>query len=876
MSLSVWTQTSGYSFGSHFAEQTLNIALPVTNDAGVTYQVISGALPDNVFLIGNRLIGTPFVLKNQLNYNFCIRASSSAGISDRTFQITIVEPNIPTFITPPDNLDIGVNHQFYVLDSTYVNYQLEAYDLNASGQPLNYFIASNDGNLPPGLTLSSTGLISGFIQPILSLTPQDGTGDYDNGSFDGVGYDFGLRSTDGFDDYTYDTVFFDFNVPTQNIVSLNANYQFRVTITDGIAYSQRIFRIFVVGNDEFRADSTTRNGLADEFTADATYIRQPYWITDPNLGTYRANNYIVIPIALYDNKQVIFRLETTNQEVYASTLQISQTDNNINSNTLTVTNVRGTPAIGQYFSLEYYVPGATDAVYQISLVTDLGNNTYRLTLTSDLLITVPNGLPLYIGSLGVLPGTEYNIPNIGLQFDPITGDVYGTVPYQPAVTKKYTFTITATRLGTKEDTTSNSRTFTINILGDVNSEINWNTSGNLGAIPANYTCTLAVVATSTVPNAQVIYEQTAGQLPEGLTLNPDGEITGMPNQFYNLETGELGLTTFYDTDVDNVHYTNQTFDHGTTSIDRVYTFTVQASDQFGYSAVEKDFTVTITTPNTVPFSNIVTRPFLTSSQRTIWQNFINNTTIFTPTSIYRPSDSNFGIQSSLTVLVYAGIQTEAAAAYVGAMGLNVKRKRFQFGGVKKAVAIDPNTNEPVYEAVYVQMIDPLEPNGKHLPLSVKTNSSAPEAITVDDSNSIWSVNLSDLTADGQNATRPLYNVTADSTGYQISNPNTDTYYPNSITNWQTRLSGVGLSERNYLPLWMRSIPSGSKAQLGYVLALPLCFCKPGTADDIITNIKFNGFDFKVIDYTIDRFIINAVTGNINDKYLVFRNDRITV
>jgi hypothetical protein len=119
-------------------------------------------------------------------------------------------------------------------------------------------------------------------------------------------------------------------------------------------------------------------------------------------------------------------------------------------------------------------------------------------------------------------------------------------------------------------------------------------------------------------------------------------------------------------------------------------------------------------------------------------------------------------------------------------------------------------------------------------------------------------------------------VTVDSTGYEISNPNPDTYFPNSISNWQKRLRNVGLTERNYLPLWMRSIPSGSKEQLGYTLSVPLCFCKPGTADTILLNIKFSGFDFKVLDYTVDRFIIDSVTGYLGDKYLVFKNDRITV
>jgi hypothetical protein len=84
------------------------------------------------------------------------------------------------------------------------------------------------------------------------------------------------------------------------------------------------------------------------------------------------------------------------------------------------------------------------------------------------------------------------------------------------------------------------------------------------------------------------------------------------------------------------------------------------------------------------------------------------------------------------------------------------------------------------------------------------------------------------------------------------------------------------NERNYLPLWMRSIQPGETQEINYVAAVPLCYCKPGGADDIILNIKNSGFDFKLLDYTVDRYIIDSVTGEYTDKYLVFRNDRTTI
>ena len=223
------------------------------------------------------------------------------------------------------------------------------------------------------------------------------------------------------------------------------------------------------------------------------------------------------------------------------------------------------------------------------------------------------------------------------------------------------------------------------------------------------------------------------------------------------------------------------------------------------------------------------------------------------------------------MLVYAGIETKVASAYVGAMGLNHKRKRFHFGGVKKATSVDRATGLEVYEIVYVQMLDPLEPNGKHLPLKL-TSSQENNIITADNNPN----SLSNLTIDSHINISSNNPITVDSTGYEISDPRSNNYYPNSITNWRTRLKQVGANERNYLPLWMRSIPDGEKEETDYVLAIPLCYCRVGTADKILLNIKFSEFDFKNIDYTVDRYIIDSVTGQDSDKYLVFKNDRITV
>jgi len=1052
----------GYIVGSPFVTQGLDAyqfcirANGTANSTAAQFDAgkfIPGGTITGTFLVGMTLTGSgiptgTYIVSDNGDGSFAVNVTKNIasvstagyGFADRTFKMNINGANAPVFTTPAGNLPVGTHQQLYALDNTFVSYQIEAFDENTLlGNNLKYFIASGDGKLPPGLTLSNSGEISGYIlpNPQTVVTVDSGTGAFDDAYFDDAGYDFATLPTDGFDSYQYDDVTWDYSSNVVPPSTLNQNYQFKVTVSDGISSAQRVFKIFVLGNDAFRADSTEKDGFAGGFTADSSFLRTPVWLSKTNLGTYRANNYLTVPVALYDNSNVIFRLETTNCEVYAVTKKLTQFDNiqsitltgnltlnspvitgvehayaytagqtiegagipsgsivsstssdillsnvvitstngtftcdfatsqlyvgqkitvsgqfgvssqiadytppsissggktssvyyitatngftsftlsntfngihvttiagtptgvtftanaytltlstnatlNLTGSTmiyggtsLTISNASKAPTPGQYFTFDNYIAGASSDIYLISSVADLGSGSYRLTLSTPLKIVPPDLSGFYIGTLSQLPN--------GTTFDVNTGEIYGKVPYQPAITQVYTFTVTAVRSNpslTNSEYVISFKTFNIVILGLVTSQITWNSPSALGSIPAAYPSTLSVSASSNVPSTTVLYYLTGGSLPYGLSLSIDGEIVGTPTQYgLGADSGVYGLTTFHDTDSNGVRYVNQTFDNSSTTIDRKFTFQVTASDSYQYSALPKTFTINVTSPNSVPYSNITTQPFLAPAQRNAWRAFINNTAIFTPSSIYRANDPVFGVQTNLQMLVYAGIQTEAAAAYVGAMGLGFKRKRFKFSSVKTAVAIDPNSGNDVYEVVYVQMIDPSETSTLHPSASFKSKSLEPETITVDDSNSIWSTNLSDLTANAPFSTRPGYEITVDSTGYQVSNPNTDTYYNNTITNWQNHLSTVGLTERNYLPLWMRSIPSGSKAQLGYVLCVPICFCKPGTSAKILTNIKYSGFDFNTIDYTVDRFTISAVTGYTSDKYLVFRDDRITV
>lgn len=264
-------------------------------------------------------------------------------------------------ITPPDRL----NTAFFVLDSAPVEFQLQAIDSDLrAGQKLNYYIADNDGELPPGLTLSSEGLISGFVDPVLGLDIDQEQG-YDLDPFDTGPSDLFIADDNGFDSFFYDTTFYGFAERTRLPRKLNRNYTFTVTVEDDVSFSKRQFSIYVVGDDFLRADNTIMKAATGLFTADNTFLRNPIWLTSGNLGVKRANNFITLYLDVYD-------------------------------------------------------PNAL-----------LGEISYNLQPFND-------------------DGTESVLPP-GLELDGLTGEIAGTVPYQPAVSKEYKFTVEALRQFVDED-----------------------------------------------------------------------------------------------------------------------------------------------------------------------------------------------------------------------------------------------------------------------------------------------------------------------------------------------------------------------------------------------------------------------------------------
>lgn len=471
------------------------------------------------------------------------------------------------------------------------------------------------------------------------------------------------------------------------------------------------------------------------------------------------------------------------------------------------------------------------------------------------------------------------------------------------------------------------KTFTLNLLGNVDSRIEWITDSDLGSIKPNLISTLAIEAASSIPGTKLVYEVISGNLPSGLTLTYDGQIIGKVTEISG-QPGR-GLTVF--------DSGTTSFDLGLdTTFDRINQFTVRVRDRFNYSAIERTFTLSIDDADTLSHSNIYARPYLSQSVRNDYNVFASDINIFPPEDIYRPNDPEFGVQNQLEMLVYAGIEAKSIAEFVSAISKNHKRKRFIIGDLKTAVAKNPGSNEIVYEVIYLEIIDPSEPasgktrnsfsvntektitvdsiqyaakddvtkkgagypeiliQGRNIDISIPLDNPNNLDIETRDGGTVennTSDNDIDIETRNQGNVEVSVNITdsepyrlrpetntikSDSNAVKVSNSKDNVKYITNISNMRDRIAEIGDTESDYLPLWMRTRQTLGSEVPGYRTAIPIVYCKAGTGESVLQNIKNSDFDFKKINFEIDRYIIDSTNTSSQEQYLLFANYQFNV
>lgn len=510
-------------------------------------------------------------------YQFVIRAHTPDGVFDRDFSIDVLDFSAPVWSTTTgytSNVDyntstayliIGPEREKYAITRQWVDYQFVATTSNTSNY-LHFYIPEHGGKLPPGLTLSSSGRLTGFINDSLIFDgSQADTGGYDEESYDSYSYDFGVLA--------YDSI----GVPKI--------YQFKVTVTDGVNEASRYFKILVVSPEMVRNPERIQMKLETSLiTTVSNYIPPIQFINGTDLGIARASNNLTIDISGYDP------LPESGQVLYK------------------------------------FIPGPD----------------------------VTSNLPAY------------------LTLDQHTGMLYGYVPYQPAYTTNYSLTVEAIKTFSTY-TSISTTTFSLAIKGEVESTIEWVSSATLAPITVGEISESSVIAKQINSDYKIKYMLVDGQLPDGITLLPDGSLAGIPS------------------------YTST----GT------YNFTVTAQDVYELSAVDKTFKLTVLPYDEKKYTRIFSRPFLSLAQRDIYTAFVSDTAIFPLNSLYRPQDKNFGVQSEFKVVLEFGIEETALSNYMSALRENFYKKTLYFGDIKVAVAKDL-LGDAIYEVVYVDIIDNLE------------------------------------------------------------------------------------------------------------------------------------------------------------------------
>jgi|694.fasta_scaffold02619_31 hypothetical protein len=417
-----------------------------------------------------------------------------------------------------------------------------------------------------------------------------------------------------------------------------------------------------------------------------------------------------------------------------------------------------------------------------------------------------------------------NTTPTGLTLDPNSGWLYGYIPPLGLASITYPFSVRVYETA-NPDVISNPYNYSLTVTGPLSGEVTWLTPSNLGTIDNGTTSTLYVAAIS-ASGLSLQYQLVSGsasRLPQGLELLTSGDIAGR----VSFDTFALdGGTTTFDVTTNPLYNTviNPATSTTETTFDLSCTFTVNAFSVNGVVNATQTFTITVIRQFNEPFDNLYIQAMPPQNDRTFVNTFLQNSTIFPPSSIYRYNDPNFGVARNIFYYHAYGLTAATLDDYVSSLNLNHYWKNLVLGSIQTAQALDDNGNI-LYEIVYSKIIDDLVNNqgqsvGKEVTLAYPVQGADSTEIT--------------------------------------------TVYPNSLVNMRTQVIDVVGQVSNVLPRWMVSKQTNGQV-LGFIPAWVIAYCKPGQSGQIAYNIKTAiGDALNVVDYQVDRYELdNLLTKNWN-------------
>jgi hypothetical protein len=229
--------------------------LVATADSTVFYSVIAGRLPPGVqidqtgILSGNPLAtadvqGVPSDVINDTTSQFAVRAYTKTtvngvtvitGLADRTFTITVTGQSTVTWTTPAGNIATFFDGE-QIAPVTLQYNDPDIYSTN--------IVTVIAGALPTGLTVSTAGVITGYITPNPDATVTETT------------------------------------------------YSFTLRVTNGLTSDTRTFSILVYARSLMTADNTFVTADNTFITADISPVQSPIILTPTgSIGSTRSDNF---------------------------------------------------------------------------------------------------------------------------------------------------------------------------------------------------------------------------------------------------------------------------------------------------------------------------------------------------------------------------------------------------------------------------------------------------------------------------------------------------------------------------------------------------------------------------------------------------------
>jgi len=845
MSTITWVTKKG-DLGTIPESQFFSFPLEATDSDGqpLTYSFVAGSMPGGMYITrSGEFRGAPTILSavNQSQaYSFTARASNNDGdVADRSFTLTVNNTVGPQVFPRPDL--IGA-----FFDGEFLSYQFQSTNDNPSATATWKVVK---GDLPPGTTLSTNGLLSGYVDIIAANINDLG---YEAASWETVVFDALPESTDKY-------------------------YNFTIEVTDGGKYDTLNVRVLIVSKSAYTADNdiTVINNTFITIDHDMNY--RPIILNAPNSLPLRiSGDTFAYKFLAYDPQDELVQW-SVDELLFSGLdeLDAAPTQNLLGDGT------SGPYTMDRSAAASDIVVRVDNVLYEAG--TDYTTSGTNLTFTS---LTPSAVTPIEI--LFITTGTGFDtllwdqgaegLPS-GLVIDRDTGWLFGTLPEQVPHLTKYDVSVTAFRKldpGVKSDPV----VFSLQVQRTLNEEIIWNTAEYLGEIDNGSVSEINISAYNTLGKTldyELIY-QPYRKIPQGLKMLPSGNFVGRVTfRYFSLdgETGYLPLTStstlsvgmdvqgpgvaagckitniidsrtvevqpaIYVVQGTSLTFSNDTvtrvvsttsnaittvIDNGTTTFDQDCRFTVKATARDGTISATKNFRVHIKPRNLAPYENLYLKALPSDNQRTAYKNILNNTSIVPPSLLYRADDEFFGIQENVKFLFLGGLSISRASTIVTAISSNHYTKSVNFGLIKTARALDKNGNVD-YEVVYADIID----------------------------NQMFAGNSPPLSTTLSNTNNYLYE------GVTYGN----TIYTNSFYNMQKRLeTGIGYTNRGALPRWMTSIQEDGRV-LGMIRAVPLVYTKPGSSKLVAYRLKTSGFEMNSIPFTIDRYQWDNVLSKFYD------------